>query len=200
MRAAVVALVVSATANAAPVDVEKSELVVLVWKRGTAQAVAHDHLVRATSFRGTLSQPSPTEVSAEVTVDVASLALDEDALRTKYRVGPAVGAGDRKSADATMKSDTQLDAAKFPTIRFETTSSSISERGEGTVKGVLTLHGISKPIETKVTVRRSERGLEATARLRFKVSDYGITPYTAMLGLIGLRDEVELVVTLVSAG
>jgi polyisoprenoid-binding protein YceI len=51
-----------------------------------------------------------------------------------------------------LKSENYFDAAKFPTLTFK--SSSISKTGEKTykVKGDLTIHGITKPVELDATL------------------------------------------------
>lgn len=48
-----------------------------------------------------------------------------------------------------------------------------------------------------IRVNRSDRQFEADANVRFKTSDFGVTPYSAALGLIRNKDEVELVVHVV---
>lgn len=195
MRAAALSLVVfAAVANAGPLDPKQSELVVLAWKRGTAQAVAHDHVIRAASVSGSLA---PTG-EASITVDARALVADEDDTRARYRVGAKISPDDARQVEVSMKGPDQLDVEQFPTIRFESAGGTFTPTGEGTVQGKFTLHGVTRAVECKATLKRTETSLEVTARLRLKVSDYGIKPYSAMFGLIGVRDEVELVVRLVA--
>jgi len=189
---------VASVALAEPLDPEKSELVVLVWKRGVASAVGHDHAVRATRFGGSITQSDPKHVNVDVTVETASLMPDEPALRQKLHVGPPVNEKDRKTIEEHLKAPDQLDVVTFPTIHFESRQSTLDEKGVGTVKGQLTLHGVTREVECPVTVTRSESRLRGSARLRITLSDYGVQPFSTLLGMLGNRDVVELVVELVS--
>lgn len=191
-------LLLPTVALAEPLDPERSELVVLVWKRGVAAAAGHDHVVRAMRFGGNLERPDPSHVKVDVTVETTSLVPDEPALRERLRVGPAVKESDRKTIEEHLKGPGQLDVAKFGTIRFESTQSTLDERGAGSIRGRLTLHGVTRDVECAVVVTRVENRLRGSARLRLALSDYGVQPFSALLGLLGNRDVVELVIELVT--
>lgn len=191
-------LLVSSIAAAEPLDPDQTELAVLVWKRGIAAAAGHDHVVRATRFGGSLERPDPTHVKVVVTVETASLTPDEPALRQKLRVGPPVSDADRKTIEEHLKGPGQLDVEKFGTIHFESTQSKLDEQGKGSIKGKLTLHGVTREVECPVTVTLVGNRLRGSARLRVALSDYGVQPFSALLGMLGNRDVVELVVELVT--
>lgn len=191
-------ILVASVAVAEPIDPEKSELVVLVWKRGIAAAAGHDHVVRATRFGGSLERPDPSHVKVDVTVETASLTPDEPALREKLRVGPPVNDKDRKEIEEHLKGPGQLDIEKFGSIHFESTQSTLDEKGKGSIKGWLTLHGVTKEVECPVTVTRTNDRLRGSARLRLTLSDFGVQPFSALLGMLGNRDVVELVIELVT--
>lgn len=197
MRSLVLILIAS-VAVAEPLDPEKSELVVLVWKRGVAAAAGHDHVVRATRFGGSLERSDASHVKVDVTVETASLIPDEPALREKLRVGPPVKDSDRKTIEEHLKGPDQLDVAKFATMHFESTQSTLDEKGKGSIKGRLTVHGVTRDVEVPVTVRLVGNRLLGSARLRLALSDYGVQPFSALLGMLGNRDVVELVIELVT--
>lgn len=182
-------------------DVGKSELVVKVWKTGAAAGLAHDHVVRASKFEGTVALEDadrPDSLSLSLQVDVASLVPDEPEVRKRHGVtGPQVPEADQQKVKENMLSDGQLDAAKFPTMRFVATKFFREESGALQCIGQLTLHGVTKEVVFPVTVKTGDRVMEGDAKLRFKTSDFGVKPYSAALGLIKNRDEVELVLHLV---
>ena len=105
--------------------------------------------------------------------------------------------GQEQKVKENMLSDGQLDAAKFPTMRFVATKFFREESGALQCIGQLTLHGVTKEVVFPVTVKTGDRVMEGDAKLRFKTSDFGVKPYSAALGLIKNRDEVELVLHLV---
>ncbi len=97
----------------------QSALVVQVFKDGVAARLAHDHVVQARAFSGSVAYDpqKPDASSIQVKVDVGSLVADEPATRRKF--GLAAGdpsAKDRADIEAAMKSDGQLAAERFPSI------------------------------------------------------------------------------------
>lgn len=193
-------------------DTGKSELVVKVWKTGAASGLAHDHVVRASKFEGTVSLEDPDRVETlalTIKLDVNALVPDEPEVRKRHNVpNPGPAEADQKKVKENMLADDQLNAAKFPTIEFSTTKFFREESGALQCTGKLTLHGVTKEVVFPVTVKTDKAPgddgaggrtsvMEGDARLRFKTSDFGVKPYSAALGLIKNRDEVELVLHLV---
>lgn len=182
-------------------DTSKSELVVKVWKTGAASGLAHDHVVRASKFEGTVALEDPDRVetlSLSIKLDVASLVPDEPEVRKRHNVAnPGPAEADAKKVKENMLAEDQLNAAKFPSIEFTTTKFVRDDNGALQCTGKLTLHGVTKEVVFPVTVKTGDRVMEGDARLRFKTSDFGVKPYSAALGLIKNRDEVELVLHLV---
>lgn len=182
-------------------DLGSTELVVKVWKTGAAAGLAHDHVVRASKFSGKAALDDagkPESLALDLLVDVSSLIPDEPEARRRYHLpNTPVSESDRKKIQATMRGDEVLDAAKFPTIAFQV--SKVSRQGSGALQclGKLTLHGVTKELLLPIKVKSAERQLEGDGSVRFKTSDFGIKPYSAALGLIRNKDEVELVVHLV---
>jgi polyisoprenoid-binding protein YceI len=179
---------------AAPLDPKASELVVKTWKVGLASALAHNHVISASEVKGTVGLDR-----IEVTVQVAGLAVDKPALRQKH-LGETheVSASDRNKTTDAMLGEDQLDVRKFPTITFVSTSITKEANGHA-VTGQLTIHGVTKTVKTVAQISEKDGVLTGDASLKLKVSDYGIAPYSAALGSIKVKDEVELVLHLVGA-
>jgi polyisoprenoid-binding protein YceI len=96
--------------------------------------------------------------------------------------------------DKHLKAKLFFDVEKFPTATFVSDTVDVTGKKTAKVHGVLTLHGVSKPIVLDVKFNQaavnpiSDKmavGFSATAKL--KRSDFGITAY-----LPGLSDEVTL--------
>lgn len=200
---AVTVLSVVSFAQPAPwtLDPSATELVVKVWKSGAGASLAHDHVVRAGKVSGKAALDdagTPESLSLELTVDAASLVPDEPEARRKYHLpNTPVPENDRKKVLQNLLSDEQLDAAKFPVIGFIVSKVYREESGVWQCLGKLTLHGVTKELLFPITVKTSDRVVEGDARVRFRTSDFGVQPYSAALGLIKNKDEVELVVHVV---
>jgi polyisoprenoid-binding protein YceI len=103
---------------------------------------------------------------------------------------------DNTDRDAHLKKDDFFDAAKYPTMTFRSSSFKKVTDKKYSVKGDLTIHGVTKPVELDAAVnfgtnpmsKKTIAGFRVTGKV--KRSDFGIAPSTpsAMLG-----DEVAIV-------
>lgn len=98
--------------------------------------------------------------------------------------------------DDHLKSDQFFNVAKYPTATFVSNKVIITGKETAKVDGLLTLHGVTKPVTLKVKLNKAAispinnkmtAGFSATATL--KRSDFGIDAY-----LPGLGDEVALTI------
>ena len=96
--------------------------------------------------------------------------------------------------DEHLKSNTFFDVAKFPTATFVSDKVDVTGKDTAKVHGMLTLHGVTKPITLDVKLNalgmhpisnKKTAGFSATANL--KRSDYDMKAY-----LPGLGDDVVL--------
>ena len=87
-----------------------------------------------------------------------------------------------------------FNVAKFPTATFVSDKVDVTGSKTASVKGILTVHGVSKPVTLNVTFNKAGKnpisdkmsvGFSATARI--KRSDFGMTTLLPLLG-----DEVLL--------
>jgi polyisoprenoid-binding protein YceI len=177
------------------IDPGQSALVVQIFKDGVAARLAHDHVVQARTFSGTIAyDPQNPDASAiQVKVEVESLQADDPATRRKLGLeGGEPSAKDRADIEATMKSDDQLAAARFPSITFASTSIVKQPDGRFLVTGRLTIRGIAHEVKFPAQVSMEGGLLRGRAQLAFKQSSFGYQPYRAALGAIKNKDEVIL--------
>ena len=157
-----------------------------LWVEGTS--TVHDWTCEATTFDGQLDALS----DAVENVQGAAVRVPTKALECKN------GTMNKKALDA-------LKADKAPTISYALTSATPSgtdANGAFTLdtKGQLTIAGKTLPVTMTVT---GEKG--ADGRLHFKgqvpvlMSDFGITPPTAMLGTMKTGDKVVVGFDIIAA-
>lgn len=188
----------SAVAEPYTIDHARSELVVRVFRAGLASALAHDHVVRAARWQGTLDvNRDPVALAADLRVQVDALVVDEPEARARYGLDGVLSDDDRASVRETMLGPEQLDAAQYPEIRFR--AAELDRAGDGfRLAGELTLHGKTQRIVLPIAVTDDGGTLTARGTIRVAQSDFGIEPYRALLGAVRNQDEVELVVTVVA--
>ena len=105
---------------------------------------------------------------------------------------------DNEKRDGHLKSPDFFDAAKYPEITFK--GNLVKEGAKYKLKGDLTMHGTTKPVEFDVTGgsvvntgRGEKSGFKFTGKLNRK--DYGLTwANTTPTGEMVVGDEVELII------
>lgn len=129
------------------------------------------------------------DVSGSFTVDEADPSKNSIAVVIKTA---SIDTGN-EARDGHLKTADFLDVETYPEMTF--TSTSFEETGDDryTVKGDLTLHGVTKSIEVEAVLIGTGKGREGESRMGWettftiKRSDYGMTN---MIGPVG--DEVEI--------
>jgi hypothetical protein len=172
-------------------DQSSAECLIFTYKDGLLSAIAHDLMIRVTRF--------------DVEVDDQTLAI---AIRARFdasslRVVSALQGGspaellndsDKRKIEQNIV-DEVLEAATFPEIRF-VSSSVTKEDGGFHIEGSLTLHGQTR----SVSATSLPAGERQVARIAIQQPDYGIKPYSAMLGTLKLKPEVTVQITLPQVG
>ena len=92
-----------------------------------------------------------------------------------------------------------MDSDQFPTASFAGTISNLSDvkfSKDGvypvTVKGDLTLHGVTKPIETKGTVTVSGTTIKTTSDFSIKLEDYGVNGGAIAAGKVSKEPTITV--------
>lgn len=163
-----------------------------------AAGLSHDHAIASTQHSGsaTWTAGEPSACKLEITVPVAGLDPDPDALRAKVGLPGVIEASARAEIKEHMLDSGQLNAKAFPTISFQSTGCSGS--GEAiTVAGKLTIRGKTKDVSVKMKVKADASGFSASGSLPIKATEFGFQPFSALLGALKNKDEMTLVVNLV---
>ncbi len=139
-----------------------------------------------TKFSGTIKFDAAdlAASSVDATIDVASFSTANE------------------KRDTHVKSPDFLDAAKYSTITFKSTSWKKSETGENTfdVAGDLTIHGVTKPVVLKTTLLGVGPGMQGAtlsgweATTVLKKSDFGVAGPAMMAKVLG--DEVAVTISI----
>ncbi len=154
----------------------------LTFKEGLLSAVAHDLELRVTRFTLEVDDESR---AVQARFEAASLVVVSAMQDGAPRPG-LVSESDRHKIESNAREDV-LEVGRYPEIRFA--SKTVSREGDGyRIAGELTLHGRSRPVE--VTTRRE--GDRQVAELRLDQREFGIKPYSAMLGALKIKPYVTV--------
>jgi polyisoprenoid-binding protein YceI len=94
--------------------------------------------------------------------------------------------GDKRKIEGHIVRDVLL-ADRYPTISFDSTGVQALPDGYS-VEGRLSLHGTQKTIAFVSKVREHR----ATARIGLEQSEFGIRPFSAMLGALRIKARVDV--------
>lgn len=119
---------------------------------------------RFNDFNGKFSYDETAPEKASIEVNIKTSSVDSN----------------HAERDKHLRSDDFLDVSKFPEAKFVSTSYAPGKDGKGVLKGNLTLHGVTKPLEIDVEFIGAgddpwggyRVGFEGTTR--FAMADFGI--------------------------
>lgn len=167
-------------------DESSGEVQVLTFRDGLLQKVGHDLKLRFGQFTLETSDDG-SRVSA--TFDVRTLRV-VNAMRGLTEDKAALSASDKKSIDETIAKEV-LKVEQHPTATFRSIEVSHTDAGVH-IDGELTLLGARKRVAC--IVRRAGEFLNTEINLY--QPDFGITPYSAMMGALKVKPHVTVRVAL----
>ena len=163
-------------------DARDADCRVFTYKDGLLSAVAHDLELRVGSFEIEVSDDR-----ARITARFDPRSIEVvDAIIDGRRSPGTLGPRDKEKIQSNIVSEV-IPLKKHPDVRFE--SSEVSEDAGGwTVRGRLELAGRSRELVVKAT---RENGA-VVAEVVLHQPDFGIKPYSAMLGTLKIKPDVRV--------
>lgn len=165
-------------------DASSGSCRVFTFKQGLLSAVAHDLEIEVTDW------------SLEIADDGDSLTarFDPRSLRVLHAVvdgrpsASALSDKDKRKIESNIVADV-LEVKRHPgPIELRSTEIDDRDDGSATVRGTLRLHGREREVTIEVRVDSDER----VARARLHQPDFGIQPYSAMLGTLKIKPDIEV--------
>lgn len=175
------------------IDTERSYLVAVTTRAGALGFLGHEHGVLAPEWEAEVRYDPADLASAQASVSVAvpALLVDTEMARRRARLGEGPSSDEVDGIRERMLGADQLDADSHPAIRFVSETVEMVDPLHLRVSGTLTLHGISRPVETVMTVRPIEQFLLFHGELAIRQTDFGITP-VSIGGVVKVGDEVRI--------
>jgi polyisoprenoid-binding protein YceI len=107
---------------------------------------------------------------------------------------------DRTEIENRMRGEV-LEVARYPEITFEGADSAARKLAEDriqfTLTGPLTLHGVTRAIQTGAVLHTQGDAVRFTGEFLLAMSEFGIRPVTALGGAIRLKDALKVAFDLV---
>lgn len=172
-------------------DASNSECLIFTYKEGLLSAVAHDLKLRVTRFEITTSTPVPGASGSTAPLPVSAIAWCSsvqvvNALKDGQETPSALSERDKQKIQATLQ-DEVLESRRFPEVRLVGTAMPEANGGYR-LAGQLTLKGVSRPISAQL--RDTAAGY--VTELTLHQPDFGIKPYSAMLGALKIKPAITI--------
>jgi len=162
-------------------------------------ALTHDHAIHATGWSGTIlwDPEDATKCQVSIAVPVSGLVVDDPGVRQAAGIqADPPDEGDRRTIRDTMMGAEQLDIDGFPAITFTASKCSGTE-GAVSVTGDLTVHGVTKAVTAAMNVSVEGGVFTADGGLDASHSDFGMTPFTFLLGAFANGEKLQFGVNVV---
>lgn len=156
-------------------------LTVRTFREGMAAMVGHDLEIEITRWQGELDIES-----REVRIDA-----DPCSLSVRQGTGGAKPLTEKDRSDIKANLEKVLMVQRFPEILFRSTEVLGGDRLE--VAGELTIAGNKRNVRFPIELVTSGGMRRVSGVVAVKQTDWGIKPYSAMLGALKVRDVVEVV-------
>lgn len=162
-----------------PADVD---IRVFTFKEGLLSTVAHDLQIKVNRFEIVVD---PVTCAVRARIEAGSLEV-VCAMKDGREDPGTLSASNKADIQDNIRKDV-LNSAKFISIVFESTSVS-----DTAVTGKLTLHGVTR--EIRLAVR--QEGARRVGEVRLDQREFGIKPYSALLGALKIQPEVLVRISL----
>jgi polyisoprenoid-binding protein YceI len=167
-------------------DKSASKIEVWTYKEGLLSKVAHDLVIDATQFTVNLSDRGE-QVAVSVAVPVRSLKVRG---AVKGSLVTPLKDKDHREIEENMLGKKVLLGNKHGEIRFD--GRAALKPGHQDVLGQLNVKGMSRSLSLSLTIDEKGDGYTVSGDCRFDQRDFGIKPFSALMGTIKIKPEIRV--------
>lgn len=176
-------------------DPDASQVLIFVGKTGALSGFGHEHVIRVGNLRGFALIEQNGHARADLLFPVASLSVDPPA--TRKALGPPWSRHQpdseaRRGTRRNMLGPDALDATRYPRVHLVVTASLSPTTSAGAAATRIALHGVTRALDTPIDLHRSNRTLSARGHFKIKQTDFGIAPYSTLLGALRVKDALRI--------
>ena len=175
------------------VNLEHSRVYIKVGKVG----LGHEHGVVGKLREGTLKLNGESSQGTLV-FDMTSFDADTPAARKFVGLEGTTDESTRKQVNTNMRGQEVLSVDKFPTAQFQVTRVSPSDKPNArgapqvVIEGNFTLQNKTRPVKILANVSDENGWKHVRGGFAILQSDFGMKPYSKMLGAVGVTDRLEI--------
>lgn len=166
------------------IESSDGELLIRTGVAGRAAQLGHRLTLAMRSWRATIQWNAGEPVSAELFIDVGSL----EVVRGEGGLTPLSGPEKILVRGSALRA---LNARRFPRITFAAETVEKTDGGYQ-LAGTLTIHGKSRPQLVRVRTDDVGESWRMSGQTTVRQSEFGVTPYSQLLGSLKVADDVTV--------
>jgi YceI-like domain len=181
----------SITVHPGDVDLKLSRVFIFVDKSGLA---GHQHAIEGKLKSGQLL--SSSEQKSSVVFDMKSFDADTPIARKYLGLSGETDEDTRTKVNENMLGSEILDVNRFPEARLDNAtlvaSNKMSKRNlpEYTLEGDFVLHETKRHVRIRCDLEEKDGMHHIRGAFKILQTDYGIKPFSKMMGVVGVKDEL----------
>jgi polyisoprenoid-binding protein YceI len=165
-------------------DAADGELLLRTGVKGRAARMGHRLTIAMTRWQATVRWAGADPVAAELKVDT-------DSFEVVGSRGGVKGLSSPEKALVRSNALSSLDAGRFPDIRFTTDEIEETENGYR-LTGTLHIRGKQRKHVIDLRTEDSGDSWQISTESTVRQSEYGIKPYSLLMGSVRVADDVTL--------
>jgi hypothetical protein len=174
---------------------------VKVYRDGPLAELGHNHVIASTAMSGWVDLRDPLESSAfSLSLPLDSLVVDDPGRRAAAGADfpDNLTAADREGTRRNLLGPALLDAGRFPVLHLHGVA--IEEAPEGWVATArVDVAGVAREIRVPARMERTASGLSVSGAFVLTHAELGLTPFSAALGALRVREDMEVSYRLVAS-
>ncbi len=182
------------------ISADQSTLHVLVYRGGTMAQLGHNHVISSATLSGEVwLDESLAKSGFNLVLPVNDLIVDDAQARTaegadfQTKVSDDARAGTRRN----MLKPELLDGEHYPTIRLRSVKMT-GMRDAPEVTASITIKDQTREVAVPVHLTIAAHTLKAVGQFDIRQTDFGITPFSVMLGALQVQDQFKIKFELVA--
>ena len=179
------------------IQTPESRLLVRVGRAGPMKNLGHDHVIASEDIEGlVMLHDDPAASRADLLVPLQRLVVDKAEYRAQLGVEGEVSESAIDGTTSNMQ-DKVLESAIYPWAQISARFAS-AQSDPPTLSISVTLHGTAFEYLVPVDLKVEPGRLVINGEMTLRHTDFGLTPFSAMRGLLRVADELELQFALVA--
>lgn len=182
---------VKSVAEPGQIDVQRSRIYVYVDKTG----LGHEHGIEGQVKSGGIQLGARADAGT-IEFDMTSFMADTDRARKYVGLEGSSSESTRQHVNKNMLGKDVLNVAKYPSATFVVESALHKKTKQGKpvveLKGEFTLRGKTRPLTVYAQSSQQDGQWNVRGDFAIRQTEFGITPYSAALGAVGVADQLKI--------